>query len=203
MKNVIKIGLFLLWLIGPIASFGQSDSCINNWINEFEKVFLLDKSSINDTLNTNTCVKDTIEGINILINNVFYWDRVKFKMNLSNTPSYLYKSTSPLKKKSSIPSHISVKDTRSSAILMPQELIKIYYICSLYEGSFTFRSKVSLGLKNKKTVLGPNNNRTDRKMIKYAYKSLKKWNKILSDKGLDYVRDNNISPLFFSKLEWK
>ena len=192
-------------VLGSCALIQKTDTnseCVSPWKTLFENYILVNPgagSPTSDSINT-ICYMDTLAGITCLSTSIFYGS--KSKGSLDYRPTYLIYSTSQLSLDSLL-GDIDASNRPKGALKLPTEMIKIYFIHSLFKGDFEFKNRVLLGYKGSDVVITASDVKTNSLIIKEAEKSLSEWLKVATDKGLKHVRTHNIDPLIYSNLEWK
>lgn len=201
MKSFI-LSFVLLVSSGFTQKANISNKCFLPWINLFENYLLFNPGVDNVTfdLTNSSCNSDTLSGIVGLSKNIFYGN--SSKRTLDYRPTYLCYSTVPTSIDSLIGDN-NASNRPKGALNLPVEMIKIYFIHSLYMRNFEFKERVLLGYRDKDVAVTSNNSKVNRLIMKEAQSSLDKWIRLVEEKGLNYVRTNNIDPLYYSQLEWK
>lgn len=186
-----------------------AQTCDSIWLKSFRK-FVRYKDSVSYTTWYNMdkldiasgCLSDTLYGIKFLGSKIFYGHKIneEFEYDISYLP-FSVLPTLP-RKSSDSNSSILIFDTSYSEKNVPTEMLKLFFITAMYEGNFSFKEKTQLGLLNDTKFIGEGNINRDKKLMKSAEKSLSKWIKLLDERGLEHLRMNEISPLYFSNLKW-
>jgi len=202
MKFFMLSFIILLGSCVLIRKTNTNSECFLPWISLFENYILLNPGSenMNSDSNNSSCYNDTLTGITYLSKNLFYGS--KSKGSFDYRPTYLIYSTSQLNL-DSLRGDINSSTRLKGALKLPTEMIKIYFIHSLFKGDFEFKNRVLLGYKGSDVVITAGDLKTNSLIIKEAEKSLSEWLELATQKGLNHVRTNNIDPLFYSNLEWK
>jgi len=166
-----------------------------------------------------SCLEDTVDFMHFLLSDRYITansNAIRMDSNyLSTHPmSYLACHTNH-RKTSSCPNIMEGKGSQWT-IMVPVEILQLYFVSALYYNDFEFRKEIVL-VKENKTVMAISNLKHNEQagessivetvnisVLKKAKKSYLKWLQLVDSKGLNYIRQNEIDPLSFAKnIEWR
>ena len=179
------------------------------------------------------CLEDTVSLINFLLSDT-YEDQRHLAHQIENGPlmgrveySYLahhtdHKLVPPLADTSwkylSVRSAQRVGEGRQLVRPAPVRVLKLYFVEALFHDDFQFKNEIVL-TDGKRTVEiyteeYPKEEEAEsriyklkirhEKVLRLGERSLSKWQTKLNEKGLDYLRKQNVSPLSLVKgIEWR
>jgi len=198
--------LIYLFIFNFSLLANSQDACFTAKIESFQG-FMYYRDSLPYSIDiyqsnpVNDCLKDTAELIKFMGSKIFFGKKRKNKFTY--TSSYLPMSTHPYSLGYNKPKdpYLSVMGPLVPGKEIPVELIKLYYIYALYESDFYFRPKIRAGVDG--YLIGEGDVKKDARLMKDAENSLSTWLILLESHGLQYLRNEKISPLHFSKLKWE
>lgn len=212
--------MMYLLLLSSVKVVAQT-KCQNAWGVSFQN-FISYRDSVEYTVDYKVddsmivCLDDTVLGMKTLGEYFFWVERKKMK-NFLYSPTYLNFTTGVFEFGGEYWFDKSLSRSNISGYL-PVEMVKVYYISALFFKDFTFKEKIKLGEVDGSRYVGDRNypvkkddgiriiskkdEKEDRKILRSMENSLEKWLNLLDEKGLDYLRKENIDPLHFSNLKW-